>query len=166
MKDDNKKNHEALFEALYKAEYPGLLRYASIIFLKREGHSSMEKAEEAVQEMFVLAWDKRQKLLSSENPAGWLYKALYYTILNTLKEEARWTKRLEQAKQICTESHFDSDLELDGIVSQADYTLLKMLYVDRHTYKELCQKTGMKKSALAMKISRIKARFRESLNEE
>ncbi len=162
----NENTPEARFEALYKAEYHGLLRYASTILLRKRGHNFMEKAEEAVQEMFVLAWEKRQKLFASENPAGWLYKALYYTISSMLKEEDQWAKRLEQVHQVCVETHIDSELELKDMVSEEDYALLKMLYVDRYTYKELCQKTGKKKSALAMKIRRIKERFREQLTED
>ena len=37
--------------------------------------------------------------------------------------------------------------------------LLKHLYLDGYTYSELCAEMGLKKSALAMRVKRIKERF-------
>ena len=49
--------------------------------------------------------------------------------------------------------------ELADLVPEEDYLLLKRLYLDGDTYQELCRELGLKKSALAMKIRRIKERF-------
>ena len=87
---------EAQFELLYKTEYQGLLRYAAVT-LRNHGsrYSSVSgRAEEAVQEMFAFAWENREKLLACESPSGWLYKSLYYKVLELLDEDRTWTKRI------------------------------------------------------------------------
>lgn len=122
------------FIRLYKAEYEGLMRYASAILRGRNsGKPVGGRAEEAVQEMFVFAWENRGDLLSCEKPAGWLYNALHYKVLELLREENKWTKRLlwlEEQYSEKDEFPIRLEVELDGIVTQEELDLLKRVYVD------------------------------------
>lgn len=159
------------FETLYRAEYAGLLRYAEVT-LKNHGslYSSVsDRAEEAVQEMFAFAWENREKLLSRESPTGWLYRSLYFKVMELLREDRVWTKHVLQMSEPDgdeTNGDFSLKLELDGIIPTEDYLLLKRLYLDGYTYKELCEKLGLKKSALAMRIKRIKEHFLKEYDSE
>ena len=152
------------FEALYRAEYAGLLRYAEVT-LKNHGspYSCVsDRAEEAVQEMFAFAWENRGKLFGLDSPAGWLYRSLYFKVMELLREDRVWTKHVLQMSVPDgddTNGDFHLKLELAGIIPTEDYLLLKRLYLDGYTYKELCEELGLKKSALAMRIKRIKERF-------
>ena len=47
-------------------------------------------------------------------------------------------------------------------MSQEDFDLMWKFYEEGYTYKELCEELGVKKSALGMRISRIKERFQKN----
>jgi DNA-binding MarR family transcriptional regulator len=49
--------------------------------------------------------------------------------------------------------------DMAGILTDEEYRLLSRLYLEGYTYIELCEELGLKKSALAMRIKRIKERF-------
>ena len=155
---------EAQFELLYKTEYQGLLHYAAVTLRSHGSHYSCvsDRAEEAVQEMFAFAWENCERLFACKSPTGWLYKSLYYKVLELLYEDRTWTKRIMQMSERYgdgTEGNFQLRAELADLIPEEDYLLLKRLYLDGYTYQELCMKLGLKKSALAMKIRRIKERF-------
>lgn len=152
------------FEALYRSNYAGLLRYATVILNSHGSNDSSVsgRAEEAVQEMFAFAWENREKLFSHASPVGWLYKCLYYKALGLLKEDRIWTKRILQISEPdgdSSEPDFRLKSEMTSIIPEDDYLLLRRLYLGGYTYEELCAELNLKKSALAMRIKRIKERF-------
>ena len=152
------------FERIYRENYDGFLRYAANI-LKTFGSNYVSvsgRAEEAVQETAAFAWEHREKLASAESPVGWMYTTLYYKVRELLREDRVWTKRMMQiSEQFISQNHADFRLkvELETILSPEDYLLLKHLYLDGYTYSELCAEMGLKKSALAMRVKRIKEHF-------
>ena len=156
------------FVGLYKAEYKGLMRYACAILRGRSnGRSINEQAEEAVQEMFLFAWENRGDLFSSEKPAGWLYNALHYKVLELLREEKKWTKRLLRLEELYSEPsepHVRLEVEFDGIITSEEFNLLKRIYIDGYSYKELCEELHISKSALGMRIKRIKEKIIKNID--
>lgn len=124
------------------------------------------RAEEAVQEALAIARTKRDEVLASKNIPGWLVNTLRYVLKNMARQDQQWKKQI-----MLTQKDLDptliqpppgADLELEGLVSAEEYTLLRQVYVERIPYEELCQTYGIKKSALAMRIKRAKERFREA----
>ena len=124
------------------------------------------RAEEAVQEALAIAWTKRDEVLASKNIPGWLVNTLRYVLKNMARQDQQWKKQI-----MLTQKDLDptliqpppgADLELEGLVSAEEYTLLRQVYEERIPYEELCQTYGIKKSALAMRIKRAKERFREA----
>ena len=122
------------------------------------------RVEEAVQETLTIAWTKRDEVLASQNIPGWLVKTLRYVLKNMIRQDQQWKKQVLLAQkdldQNPTQPPPGADLELEGLVSPEEYTLLRQVYVERVPYEELCQTHGVKKSALAMRIKRAKERFR------
>lgn len=57
-------------------------------------------------------------------------------------------------------------LELTGLISKEEHRLLSRLYVEGYTYEELAREMGLKKSALAMRVKRIKERILEEHGDE
>lgn len=157
---------EQRFEELFKTEYKGLLRYAASVF-KRHGSqyvSASGRAEEAVQETFSFAWEERETLLSCSSPTGRLYKILYYKVMEMLDTDRTWAKRLMQISERAggpESNDFQLKAELESIIPENDYRLLKQLYLGGYSYKELCAEYGLTKSALAMRIKRIKERIQK-----
>ena len=85
-----------------------------------------------------------------------------------LRQDHQWAMRILQAQQ-ATETFAapppGQDLELEGIVPQADFDLLKRIYLYGETYEEVAQELGLKKSALAMRVHRIKKTFQKNYQE-
>lgn len=160
----NHPNTNEQFEALYKAEYENMVRYAiKLLHIHGARYISVSgRAEEAVQETFAFAWAERDELLSSAAPVGRLYKTLYYKVMEFLHEDRLWAKRIMQVSESydLESKDFRLKTEMESILPEEDYSLLKRLYLDGCSYKDLCAEYGLTKSALAMKIKRIKERFR------
>lgn len=158
------------FERIYRENYDSFVRYAVAIF-KAHGSqyvSASGRAEEAVQEMFAYAWEHREKLAEAASPIGWMYTTLQYKVRELLREDRIWMKRLLQISEPCsTQDTYDFRLkaELEGMIAPTDYLLLKHLYLDGYTYAEVATAMGLKKSALAMRVKRIKEAFRENYSD-
>lgn len=169
-KKENRPTVNEQFHRLFETEYAGLLRYASATLKVRSGGTPVNgKAEVAVQEMFVFAWENREEVLASEQPVGWLYKALYYKVLEILRDENKWKKNLLRYQQNYlppAESHISLETELAGIISKEEFELLWHIYVEGYSYKELCHKMGLTKSNLAVRIHRIKTKIKKHLDQE
>lgn len=72
-------NHAA-YEQVFRSYYERLCNYAHQLM------QDQDEAEEMVQEVFVKIWDKRENLVVNFSLKSYLYKAVYNTCLNRLKQ--------------------------------------------------------------------------------
>ena len=162
----NNQNNNPLTDfvsSLFSSEWSKLLRYAKVQ-LRKYGLSDMDvdgRAEDIVQELFCTAWDKAEQLSKSENPEKWLYSALHYKLKEAIKEDAKWAKCMDAsaAEDLQAPSYQEHD-ELADLIDNDDYALLRKLYLEGYSYKELCHELNLSKSALGVKIHKIKKKFR------
>lgn len=158
---------EKIIHKIYEDEYEKLVRCAAAYLKARnDGLHVYGRAEDTVQELFVLVWERREDVLSSEKPVGWLYKALAYKAKAMLREDNKWTKRLLRYERFYVkpaEPDIDLELDLKGLVPKEDFDLLYSFYVMGYSYRELCAKTGISGSALGTRMHRIKRRMRKKL---
>lgn len=167
MSDEEIRNQEmAYLEGLFRQEYEGLLRTARSRLKKHDTTHvcASDRAEDIVQDLFFLAWEKREKVMSSQSPVGWLYTALSLKVREAIREEFAWMRNLNEASQLTGSVETTEKLpdEWSKLIPPEDLRLLSRLYLEGYTYKELCAELGLKKSALAMRIFRIKREFREN----
>ncbi len=157
------------FYQLYQDHYRAMLRYAMTIFSARGSSDPGDgRAEEAVQEAFAYAWTHRDDLFGSPNPGGWLFKVLYYKVLERVKEETKWARNIRAVEELAAAARAPDPCDqvedgLQGLLSEEDHRLLRRLYVEKATYLELCKEYQLTKSALASRIHRIKKKIREQL---
>lgn len=155
---------DQLIEDLFFREWSKLVRYAKIQ-LRHYGPNMIDhngRAEELVQELFYTAYKKSDELKNSENPERWLYNALYYKIKEALREDRKWVKclmLLPSKEDIVPPPQID---ELEELIPEEDYLLLRRFYVEGYTYDELCAELGCKPSCLAMRIHRAKKVFKKN----
>ena len=157
---------ELFLEDLFNRERDDLLRYIKSVLRKYGANciSDSERAEDVVQEVFFLAWQKQDEVLSSGFPKGWLFKAAVRKTQETLRDDRTWIKRLSL---VTTASPWIGDIrqmpeDWKPYMTREDFDLLWKFYVGGYTYKELCDELGVKKSALGMRIRRIKERFQKN----
>ena len=158
----------SLFETFVRNNHRDLLRFATALFRRSNGKADTDRAEEAVQEAFTIAWEKRDAFLASPNPTGWMYLTLKNVSSNMLRQDYQWTMRILQAQQSKEDPIAPppgQNLELEGIIPQEDLNLLKRIYLYGETYEEVALSLGIKKSTLAMRVHRIKDTFRQNYEE-
>ena len=155
---------DQLIEDLFFREWSKLVRYAKIQ-LRHYGPNMIDhngRAEELVQELFYTAYKKSDELKNSESPERWLYNALYYKIKEALREDRKWVKclmLLPSKEDLVPPPQID---ELEELIPEEDYLLLRQFYVEGYTYDELCAELGCKPSCLAMRIHRAKKVFKKN----
>lgn len=124
----------------------------------------IHRAEDAVQETFSIAWESGT-FSPPSNPAGWLV----ITLKNVVKT---CSGKSSTGQNTCFNCQLISRSPLQVLiwswkvsVPPEDFLLLKRLYLYGETYEEVCQDLGIKKSALAMRVKRIKEQFRKNYME-
>lgn len=156
---------EEVFDHYFQTYYTRLWRQAQSILARHTGRKDPDRAAEAVQEVFLIAWEKPKEFLGSLSPVGWLVNTMKYVVRNMVREDQRWNARLLKFQE-----HLDrdavhpapgADLELEGLIPPEELDLLKRLYLHGETYEELCQELGLKKSTLAMRVKKSKEDFRK-----
>ena len=156
---------KAVYDHYFETYYKKLWRQAQRALTQQTGRRDPDRADEAVQEAFLIAWQKPTEFLTSPSPVGWLVNTLKNVLRNMIREDQQWNARLLQFQE-----HLDrdavhpapgADLELEGLIPPEELDLLKRLYLYGETYAELCQELGLKKSALAMRVKKSKEDFRK-----
>lgn len=122
-------------DKLYRQMRGKLLQYAYANL------SSVEQAEDAVQETFKVASAKIEKVMESENPYGWLINALKLILRETKRRSAKEKKHvaisfseIESQDVNLSTSSIRSELRImellySGLVSRDDFELLKAVYI-------------------------------------
>lgn len=149
-----------LMEKYYREEYKDMLLFAGRML------NSVELAEVAVQETFVIALEKLSSLKASTKPVGWLY--------NTLKNVIRHMRRDQQA-QLLRMVSMDDVLELPASNKEADLLLLASaekdsdlrllieFYVEGRSIQVLAEENKISVGACKMRIKRARERSRANL---
>lgn len=166
---------EKLLAQLYRDKFEGYKSYAISIMLSMFGEEvPLDKAEEAVQDAFVIAWEKRKQLRTCEKPANWVYGILKNVIRNMAREqvnaekilrrfgweyEMEWQQNLDQGMQ---EKLWMLMMDEE---QREDLKLLVRLVIIGDSYKELSRELNISVNALGMRIYRAKQRLREYLSD-
>jgi RNA polymerase sigma-70 factor (ECF subfamily) len=94
-------NRQARFEAVYRAHYEAVRRYA----VRRT--DSLEAAEEVVADTFLVCWRRLAEVPAE--PLPWLYGVARRTLANQRRAAGRATATLERARQDRSASTTDRD---------------------------------------------------------
>jgi RNA polymerase sigma-70 factor (ECF subfamily) len=99
---NNKKNQTKMlignkdsFDATFREFYPSLYRFALTIIKSRT------LAEEAVQDVFIRLWEKRNQLKETENIKSYLFRSVYNQCLWLIKKQN-------------TQQHYEQQYALDA----------------------------------------------------
>lgn len=140
------------FDSIYVSYYPRMIRFA------REYVPVEEDAENIVQDIFVMLWEKREVLEIKVSLAPWLFTLVKNRCLDFLRHETagkEFAKEYE-AKRIALEQldyAFSSDEELEEILATAINSL-----------PERCRKIFIKSRVEGKKYKEIAAELEISIN--
>ena len=157
------REQKRLISELHVKYYDVMIQYA----IRKTGIP--ETARDAVQEVFLLAILRVDELAEHPNPAGWLFKALYYTISRELElAHNREEISLEELSHEIPEQNDDPGLQSvlpDGLSPQ-DREILIMRFERQMNCAEMAEMLGISHSACRKRLSRAMTRLKKILKNE
>ena len=173
-------SYEAWFEALYALWYERLYQYIVSLLSAQGPAMGRIEAQDCLQEVFLLAWHKRQQLSSHPKAHAWLFKCAYYVVKNRLSVERVKAKHESPHDLGCTESGVtdraslqrygkERDQELTGetlerlreMTGEASFSMLLDYYDKDKGVKAICAQTGLSPSGVKMRVKRLIDRLRK-----
>lgn len=146
-------------EQVYFEEVPNMLRYAEIAL---NGNHAL--AEDVVQSTFKIALEKIDDFINSPRPVGWIKNVLKNEIRHKHREQQQWQKHIIDF-EINTLATFD-EISVETIFSGVDkdaLALLKKIYIEGISYRELAHEMNISESALKMRIRRAKDKIKQEI---
>ncbi len=137
-------------EELYKANRDKMFRYAYRLI------GRAEKAEELVQEAFVLALLYENELINHPKPVSWLFVTLKYQIMNE-------RRRKESSSEVSLDDFFSLEGEplkesLDTVLpkelSDSERRILIWKFEEQIDYKEMSERLGITQNACRIRVMR------------
>ena len=147
-------------EKLYRTNRDKMFRYA----YRRIGRA--DKAEELVQEAFVLALLHKNELIKHPMPTSWLFATLKYQILNELR-------RKEFSSEVALDDFFSLEAEpmaepfdtvLPNELSEQERQLLIWKFEEQIDYKEMSERLGITQNACRIRVMRAVEKCRRYWN--
>ncbi|MDR1329333.1 MAG: sigma-70 family RNA polymerase sigma factor [Oscillospiraceae bacterium] len=134
------------------------------------------RAEELVQDVFLLASQKIDSVMQSPNPRGWLVNALQFVLkreyrshLNIQKafvEQSAYTEDMEDSTSNSAEDEAFKMLELSSMFKADEWHLLKRAYIERYTIAEIAEELGIEYAACAKRLQKASNKARKLFGEE
>ena len=151
------------YEEIYQNNYKTLLSYE-----RKHLHENM--VEDMLQEVFCLAWEKRERVEKSGNPTGWL--------INVAKNKNRdyWRKcsreilsidnmEIELGREDQGIERMELQLFLQQHLNPQECQTFLNIYLKERSLKEMAQMLGVSTSILRKSLERIKQRLKHALKE-
>jgi len=156
------RNRDRLFNNLYDRTAAGMMRYAKASF------GDEHLAEDIVQETFLVVLTTLEDVVAKPNPESWAWGIFKNIVKRTRTERYKISKRLMSIDDVNTDAlqvidELSPDISLGGVIADEDFTVLKKLYLEGYTYKDLANDYGISESAIGMRVSRAKEKFRNKL---
>ena len=159
-RDSLQQQADKIIQEIYISEYASMLRMAQTVL------ESRSLGEVAVQETFVIALRKRESLLESVSPVGWVYKTLKFIIRDMLKEKQATLRRFALDTDINTityhEDNSDSAIS-DDIKTSKEMRLLYEFYIIGYSIRELAEKYAITEDAMKMRLYRSRKKLADKL---
>lgn len=163
---------EIWFSSLFEDHYALLYRIGRVFFDASCQH--VELIEDQIQQTFLLAWAKRQKLTKHANPTGWLVVTFRHCMMNECRKLGR--KRGRERFSFDEDDRFEmadpSAPPLESFVedAQSKELLIKLLgkndadlflryCIHGEPAKQLAQEYDMSESNVRVRISRLKKKL-------
>ena len=156
---------EAPVEQMYKEMYPALYVYALRIL------EDAALAEEAIQEAFCIACAKREQVLASANPQGWIMCTLKHVMRNMILSRSRLRALLQALEERAgppagTEELASVDVLFGDVSDSEDFRLLKRIALDRCTVLEVAEDLGISVESCKKRVQRARKRLQGKMTME
>lgn len=148
------------FEKFYRRYYDMLSKYVYRQIGKKE------PAEDIVQEVFCLAYEKWGQISVHPSPEGWLLLAARNKMLEFWRNsENRQTFSLDEIEsEPCVDDENYGMVEIGAVAESGlqmeEWNLMKSYYWEDRNVQILAERAGVENSCMRMRISRITRKLR------
>ncbi|NIA26324.1 MAG: sigma-70 family RNA polymerase sigma factor [Gammaproteobacteria bacterium] len=161
----------AVFDELYEATFAQVLAYC------RRRTRSLEDAEDAVVETFLVAWRKLDDATSADSPLLWLYGVASRVIGNQRRGQDRFGRLIGKIgrlfdrrgvpgpdEQVLTAAEATQVAAALETLSGIDRELIRLVAYEQLSYTEAGVVVGLSESAIRSRLFRVRRRLRRHLD--
>lgn len=153
------------FEELCQENYKRIYKYIFSMTGNREA------AEDLIQEVFTIAYEKGEAFLKHEKPAAFLYRTARNITLTHLKRQRVFAAEYlsenvarddtDLCEKLLTESdrNIDETIYTDQVIDSLNSSkneLYKKRYIERKSIREIALEQGTSETALRMRLVRLR----------
>lgn len=162
-----------VFDELYEATFTRVLAYC------RRRTRSLHDAEDAVAEVFLVAWRKLDDATSAERPLLWLYSVAAKVTANQRRGQDRFRRLIDRIGHLFTPTVVEaSDAPIltaaDAAevaaaletLSSIDREIIRLVAYEQITYTETGMVVGLSEAAVRTRLYRARRRLRDHLDGE
>lgn len=130
-----------------------------------------EEAKDAVQEIFIKAYQEIERYENRLSFSAWLYKIAYHHCLDQIRKQSRWQKVVSLYMELQTRSHFRLNQytlvdELLSSLNREERNILLLKVVEQYTFEEMAEIMSCNSTTLRKKFERLRKKLLHQKNQE
>ncbi|MBR6478453.1 MAG: sigma-70 family RNA polymerase sigma factor [Lachnospiraceae bacterium] len=127
-----------------------------------------EDVEDLVQEVFALAWEKREIIGGYDRPAAWLMKTARFKVMEQRRKYRRSMAPLENlewklGRKAAGQEMAEMVYFLDAYLSPREMRFFLAIYLEGMTLEEMARIEGVSKECMRLRMERQKKLLRDGL---
>jgi RNA polymerase sigma-70 factor (ECF subfamily) len=128
------------------------------------------ETEDAVQEIFIRAYEHLHQYSRQVSFSAWLYKMAYHHLINMKKKQSRWLKLIEHYKEhqpTVEVPRQESEIyELLTCLTAEERHILLLKAVEQYTFEEISEIMDLKSATVRKKYERLRRKLMERRSEK
>ncbi|ERI07814.1 Sigma-70 region 2 [Aneurinibacillus aneurinilyticus ATCC 12856] len=131
---------------------------------------SREEAEDALQEIFIKAYQDIDRYEERETFSAWLYKIAYHHCLDQIRKQSRWQRlvSLYQEQQTLFYDNYNKQAGIEQAIhellmplNREEKNILLLKVVEQYSFEEIGQIMDCKSATLRKKYERLRKKLHQ-----
>lgn len=128
------------------------------------------ETEDAVQEIFIRAYENLHQYKRQVSFSAWLYKMAYHHLINIKKKQSRFLNLIQHYKEqqpvIQISQHESVVYELLTYLTAEERHILLLKAVEQYTFDEISDIMGLKSATVRKKYERLRQKLMERISQK
>ncbi|WP_339272799.1 RNA polymerase sigma factor [Paenibacillus sp. FSL K6-1330] len=128
------------------------------------------ETEDAVQEIFIRAYEHLHQYKRQVSFSAWLYKMAYHHLINIKKKQSRFLNLIEHYKEqqpVVQISHHEPVVyELLTYLTSEERHILLLKAVEQYTFEEISDIMGIKSATIRKKYERLRHKLMDRISQK
>lgn len=128
------------------------------------------ETEDAVQEIFIRAYEHLHQYKRQVSFSAWLYKMAYHHLINIKKKQSRFLNLIEHYKEqqpvMQISQHEPIVYELLTYLTAEERHILLLKAVEQYTFEEISDIMGLKSATIRKKYERLRRKLMDRISKK